>query len=381
MLVQQVGLAGVTVDFEEIPDDLHPLVLTFVRELASALHPLAAVVTQAVSVDLEPERLRQYAAVNDRVFLMLYDQHSRAGDTGPVAGQDWYAQRAQRMLRSVPPGKAILSLGAYGYDWNDASSNAEPEERTFQDVMRAAREHGAAVRFDSASLNPYVTWSDPDSTDHVVWYLDAVTAYNQSSAANAFGAGGVAVWRLGAEDPSLWRVLGRHGLTRAPDSLRVITSGYDVEFDGAGEILRLEARPTTGRRELRVDSRTGLIVDERIPVYPSPWVVGRVGSIPHRVALTFDDGPDGTWTPSILDTLARYHAPATFFVIGQNVEAHLGLTQRIARDGHELGNHTFTHPNLALTAPFVTRLELDATERILEAVLNRRSAFFRPPYF
>ena len=103
--------------------------------------------------------------------------------------------------------------------------------------------------------------------------------------------------------------------------------------------------------------------------------------MPHRVALTFDDGPDGKWTPMILDTLRVYHAPATFFLIGKNVETEIALTRRIARDGHEVGNHTFTHPNLALTSAFVTRLELDATERIIEAVLDRRTSFFRPPYF
>ena len=58
----------------------------------------------------------------------------------------------------------------------------------------------------------YVTWSDPDSTDHVVWYLDGVTAYNQIAAGRRLGVAGHALWRLGAEDPSLWQVLGRGGL-------------------------------------------------------------------------------------------------------------------------------------------------------------------------
>ncbi len=110
-------------------------------------------------------------------------------------------------------------------------------------------------------------------------------------------------------------------------------------------------------------------------------MVRRYGIQQHKVALTFDDGPDGQWTPMILDTLRSRHAPAAFFVIGANVERHIPLMRRILREGHEFGNHTFTHPNLALTPAFVTRLELDATERLLEAVLNRRSLFFRPPYF
>jgi peptidoglycan-N-acetylglucosamine deacetylase len=380
-IVQRYSLAGITVDLEEIPDDLHPLVLQFVRELRTALQPLGASVTQALSPDMSPHWLQQYAEANDRVFLMLYDQHSGRQDAGPVAGQTWYVAQAQRMLASVPAEKAILAIGAYGYDWNDAQPNAQGDERTFQDVMRSARRHHAVVRFDQAALNPYLTWRDPDSTDHVVWFLDGVTAFNQMQAGRTLGTSGVAIWRLGSEDPSLWRVLGRERSIGVADSLAIIATGYDVEFDGTGELLRVEARPTRGQRELRIDSTRSLIVDERVRTYPSPYTVARTGGSAHRVALTFDDGPDATWTPQILDTLHAYGAPATFFVIGQNVESNIGLTRRIAREGHELGNHTFRHPNLALTSRIVTQLELDATARVLEAVLDRRISMFRPPYF
>ena len=380
-IVRQYSLSGVTVDFEEIPEALQPLVLQFLRELKAALAPSGAVVTQAVSPDMSVHWLARYAEVTDRVFLMLYDEHSGRQDAGPVASQAWYMEQAQRLLTVIPAAKAIFAIGAYGYDWNDAQPDAEGEERTFQDVMRAARRHAAVVRFDESSLNPYVTWTDPDSTDHVVWYLDAVTAYNQMKAVNALGTSGVAIWRLGSEDPSLWRVLGRQATVGSADSLRTIGTGYDVEFDGTGELLRVEARPAAGRRALRVAADGLSIIDERVLSYPSPYVVARTGAVPHRVALTFDDGPDAQWTPEILDTLRARHALATFFLIGQNVESNIGLTRRIAREGHEIGNHTFRHPNLALTSRLVTRLELDATARVLEAVLNRRTGFFRPPYF
>ena len=380
-VVRAYGLAGVTVDFEEIPAALHPQVTQFIRELVAALHPLGAVVTQAVSSDIEPAPLRAYAGVVDRLFLMLYDEHSGRDDVGPVASQAWYLERASRLLAVIPREKAILAIGAYGYEWNDAQPNSEGTERTFQDVMRAARSHAATIQFDPVAQNPFVRWTDPDSTDHVIWFLDAVTAYNQMRVSRTLGTAGVALWRLGAEDPSLWRVLGRNGELWNPDSLRTIPSGYDVEFDGSGEILRVESRPTTGRRELSVDRTSGFVTDERVTAYSSPWLIARTGAIPHRVALTFDDGPDVTWTSMILDTLRAYRTPATFFVIGQNVEKNIALTRRIAREGHEVGNHTFRHPNLALTSALVTRLELDATERILEAVLSRRTGFFRPPYF
>jgi cellulose synthase/poly-beta-1,6-N-acetylglucosamine synthase-like glycosyltransferase/peptidoglycan/xylan/chitin deacetylase (PgdA/CDA1 family) len=181
-------------------------------------------------------------------------------------------------------------------------------------------------------------------------------------------------------------VLGAHGLERAATALDSIPSGYDVEFDGEGEILKLAARPTVGLRTLHADSASGLIVDERLARYSTPYVVQRFGGdargdAPKRIALTFDDGPDPRWTPQILDTLRSRGAKGTFFVIGQNVDAHIGLMRRVVSEGNEFGNHTYSHPNLALTSDFVTRLELSANQFLLEAIVGRRSALFRPPYF
>jgi peptidoglycan/xylan/chitin deacetylase (PgdA/CDA1 family) len=203
------------------------------------------------------------------------------------------------------------------------------------------------------------------------------------------GDRGIALWRLGGEDPALWRVLDRRGAAADPAALAELAPGYDVQIEGTGELLRLEHAPTPGERALTVDPRTRLVTDVRTAALPTPYVVRRAGADSgnpargpgRKIALTFDDGPDGTWTAPMLDTLRAYAAPATFFVIGRHVQAHMGLTRRMWADGHEIGNHTFTHPNLASTPRWATRLELEATNRVIEAVLDRRTALFRPPYF
>ncbi len=384
-LVARYRLAGVTLDFENYPASLDPSVAAFADTLRAALRPLGAVVALTVGVDQGPARAARLAASADYVFLMLYDEHWPGGAAGPVASQGWFAEHARRFVAAVPPGKAIVALGAYGYAWNDATREVEP--MTHEEVLEAGRANGALPRWDAASRNPYLTWSDADSTDHVVWFLDAVTGYNQARTAEAAGAAGVGLWRLGGEDPALWRVLGRRGLEGDPRALEVMRPGYDVQFRGEGEILRVAESPRDGRRALAVDARTGLVASSATTALPPPYVVERAGArdaLPgggRLIALTFDDGPDGRWTGPILDTLRARRAPATFFVIGQQVQRHIGLTRRIYREGHELGNHTFTHPDLARTSPLATRLELDATNRVLEAVLDRRTALFRPPYF
>jgi cellulose synthase/poly-beta-1,6-N-acetylglucosamine synthase-like glycosyltransferase/peptidoglycan/xylan/chitin deacetylase (PgdA/CDA1 family) len=109
-------------------------------------------------------------------------------------------------------------------------------------------------------------------------------------------------------------------------------------------------------------------------------VIRQFGAKPHERALTFDDGPDAEWTPQILDILREKHVQATFFIIGGNAEAYPGLVQRELKEGHEVGNHTFTHPNLSDTAGEAVALELNATQRLFQAVTGRSMRLFRPPY-
>jgi peptidoglycan-N-acetylglucosamine deacetylase len=98
------------------------------------------------------------------------------------------------------------------------------------------------------------------------------------------------------------------------------------------------------------------------------------------VALTFDDGPDPEWTPGVLDALQAAHAPATFFLIGGNALAHPDLVRRIVAEGHDIGSHSFTHPNIAELPDSLAKVELNASERALEAITGVRPLLFRPPY-
>jgi cellulose synthase/poly-beta-1,6-N-acetylglucosamine synthase-like glycosyltransferase/peptidoglycan/xylan/chitin deacetylase (PgdA/CDA1 family) len=110
-------------------------------------------------------------------------------------------------------------------------------------------------------------------------------------------------------------------------------------------------------------------------------VIQRSGDRPGLLALTFDDGPDPKWTPAILDILKREQVPATFFIIGKNGQSYPDLVRRIVNEGHELGNHTFTHPNLGEIPVGLTELELNATQRLIESEVGRSTILFRPPYF
>ncbi len=98
------------------------------------------------------------------------------------------------------------------------------------------------------------------------------------------------------------------------------------------------------------------------------------------IAMTFDDGPHGALTPKLLDLLAARHIKVTFFVLGECVEQHPEVLQRAAREGHEIGNHSWSHPQLNKMSDEAVRSQLRRTDDAIKAVTGKRPTLFRPPY-
>jgi len=102
--------------------------------------------------------------------------------------------------------------------------------------------------------------------------------------------------------------------------------------------------------------------------------------LPVDLALTFDDGPNPAWTPKLLDTLASREVRASFFLLGSFAEAQPQLVERIAAAGHLIGNHSWSHPDLALRSTDRIHEELKRTQETLEQITGRRIKYFRPPF-
>jgi peptidoglycan-N-acetylglucosamine deacetylase len=118
-------------------------------------------------------------------------------------------------------------------------------------------------------------------------------------------------------------------------------------------------------------------------LWPESQIFGSTLVSPERsgeLALTFDDGPNPAWTPQLLEVLAKHRVKATFFLVGKYAEAEPYLTRHIAESGHVIGNHSWSHPNLALTSPNRVREELLRTKHLLEEITGAAVQFFRPPY-
>ena len=227
------------------------------------------------------------------------------------------------------------------------------------------------------------------TTEHVrhqVWFLDAVTMLNEMRAARALGIETFALWRLGSEDNSVWNIWDRPLHADPVKDLAQVEPGFDVDTEGEGDILHITRKPQTGQRTVTMDDDDSIpmeyrsVTTETFTQYPLSYTVEQTGYQPKEVALSFDDGPDPTWTPRILKILKANHVVGTFFMIGEEAQNNIGVMQQVYREGHEIGNHTWLHPDISEISDENVDLELNLTERLFASELGVQPLYFRPPY-
>lgn len=390
---------GLSLDFESLPDDAVPAYTAFIKELHADLQPrnLSLYVTTAAGAD--DKLLKILAANSNGVVLMNYDEHEAESNPGPVASQEWFLANLTRVLKAVPKEKLICALGNYGYDWTlsippqtrRGSKHRKPQVVDTEDVSvseawQRASDADADLDLDYNSLNPHFEYIDEDNNQrHVVWFLDGVTLLNEMRAARQLGLQTFALWRLGTEDSSLWNVWDKPSNPASLDALGPVAPGHGLDIEGEGDIMRVTGLPREGKRTVEVDTdepdpRKKLIIDEHMDVYPQNYTVSYYGYRPNQVALSFDDGPDPKWTPRILDVLHKKNVKGTFLVIGEEGLENVGIMKREIREGDEIGNHTYTHPDISNISMRQLDLEVKLTERLFASKLGVQPLYFRPPY-
>ncbi|MCJ2184626.1 glycosyltransferase [Novosphingobium sp. 1949] len=366
--------AGLVMDFEALPPRAMGPYLTFLSELRAAL-PKGALIAVTAPAEDPHWPFEALSRACDKVIFMAYDQHWQGGEPGPIAAQDWFVREVQTAARRIPASKLVVALGSYAYDWHGSQTDA----LSLDEAFLAANDSEAPIAFDPGSGNAGFAY-DEAGTHHTIWMLDAASTWNELAALDRLNLSSVALWKLGSEDPGVWSDFAAWRTGHRPNLARLTATG-SADVEGEGEILRITDTPQDGARTVRF-SPAGVIESEHYSALPTPYVVQRAGgSDPRRIALTFDDGPDPDWTPRILSILEGAHVPGTFFVIGENALAEPGLLEREVADGDEIGNHTYTHPNMANTAANQAKLELNTTQRLVEAYTGRRMTLFRAPYF
>ncbi|HLI77290.1 MAG TPA: glycosyltransferase, partial [Acidobacteriaceae bacterium] len=403
---------GIILSFQEVPFAALPGYGALVQALSDDFHAHNLKLYMTVPVGASGYDFAFLSAHTDGLVLMNFGEHQDQTVSGPVASQNWFEDNLKAVMKIVPREKIICAVGNYGYDWTlplpatppspgkghraAPPTKAKPETVddalsvsmiSTQDAWQRASDSEAKIELEDSSLNAHFAYDDEDEkTRHQVWFLDAVTALNQMRVARALGLQTFALWRLGFEDASIWRIWDNPLAGNVVQQLASVAPGQDVDTEGDGDILRVTGLPQYGHRTAELDDDNTIpaqylsVVNETMDSYPLPYTVSQYGYHPKQVAISFDDGPDPQWTPKILDILKQYNVKGTFFMIGEVAQDNVGVMQRVYREGHEIGNHTFTHPDISDISERSVDLQLNATERLFAAKLGVQPVYFRPPY-
>ncbi len=382
-VLRNAKASGVVVDWEQLDPAYKNDIAMFIDKFADALHDdekeLWLCVQPGQELDfIDFEKLSDNV---DRFVAMLFDETSDIDPPAPLASRPWFEGWLHVLLEDADPKQWIIALGSYGYDWTIGGKKAELI--SFPEAMsRANNAEVESVGVAAPGYNPYFYFEEGEK-EHGVWFLDAITFLNQLREVRQQKAGGFALFRLGTEDSAIW-----DGLNAAPDSkidnqtrqlLEVVKSTDTIADVGDGEIVTVDESRSDGMRNLTFDSEGYLTAKYvKFPQFPTLYHQGAGGE--HQIAITFDDGPDPRWTPKILDILKAANVKAVFFLVGTNAERYPKLVRRIVNEGHEMGNHTYYHPDLSDCGPEHVRLELNATQLLLETITGRSTTLFRPPY-
>ncbi|HMH23407.1 MAG TPA: glycosyltransferase [Puia sp.] len=387
-ILQRNNFIGVNVDFEELQEKKNETLVKFQKEIYERLHAKNFLVTQDVSPFNEDYNFKELAKYNDYIFLMAYDQYSDNTGPGPISHQKWIEGAVDEAVKNIPIQKLILSLAAYGYDWK-LGKEVSARTVSYQQALFTAKDNESTIDFDNDSYNLHFTYEDDENTKHQVQFTDAATIFNALRFATEYGLAGTAVWRLGDEDPRLWDFydldMRKNALSdfnfSAFSKVDAMTNADFVDYEGTGEVLDIIATPTNGRISPEVNTGEMLISEETYDSLPSKFVARKYGTTDSmKLVLTFDDGPDPRYTPKILDILSKYHVPATFFLVGINAENNIPIVKREFKEGHEIGNHTFTHPNIAKVSQRRAILEMESTRLLIECITGHSTIMFRAPY-
>jgi spore germination protein YaaH len=255
--IEAAKAGGVVVDWEELDPGHKKEITNLLIKMADALHAVDKELWVMVQMGdefnvLDLDRLAEHA---DHYIAVLHDETSDNDPPGPIASQDWFDGWLHVLAGYGEPDLWIGAIGAYGYDWTDGGKRAETI--SFADAMSRASYSGLD-RVDSRAplYNPIYSFQEPQK-NHTVCFLDAVTFLNQLRGIRAADLGGIAIERLGQEDPQIWDVLALKDTEHVPPGeikkLDHMDTSDTITNVGQGEIVTVDDPRDDGEPKVTLD--------------------------------------------------------------------------------------------------------------------------------
>ncbi|TAK30017.1 MAG: peptidoglycan hydrolase [Chloroflexota bacterium] len=222
-LVVNRGYDGIHIDFEALNGADRPFLTRFMAELAERLRPRGKLVTMALGA--KPREMTSgwagaydYAGLApylDYAVIMAYDYSTGTGRPGSTSPIEWVLQVADYAASQIPPNKLLLGLALWAYDWNAMTTTDPAESMSYTDAAALLAQTGATGGYSDIDQSAWLQYTR-DGAPRIVWYESRRSVESKMNAALRRGLAGVAIWRLGHEDPEIWPVFKAHAAVGGP---------------------------------------------------------------------------------------------------------------------------------------------------------------------
>jgi cellulose synthase/poly-beta-1,6-N-acetylglucosamine synthase-like glycosyltransferase/peptidoglycan/xylan/chitin deacetylase (PgdA/CDA1 family) len=380
-VVRDEPVQGLCFDLTGLPDNSNLGVAKLLQELATefkAQNLRSCVVSGAGQIFW---KLRGITDPVDQVILRAFQEPWVGSAAAPLAGNAWFEETVKAAIDQIGTEKLVLVLGTFSVDW--VSGRPMPQKIGFSEAMTRVSMAEAQVSLDSEALNSFSSFVDEKGQRHHIWMLDAVSLNNQLRVLDRLGVSNVALSDLGFEDPGAWAVLDPmlRSAAEMADRLRAVPVDDYIHYQGDGAFLRYISQTVPGRRTVSFAPGTSMISGQVYQQIPAAATIQRYGlAKPNQIVLTFDDGPHPVYTRDILDVLKAEGVPATFFLVGNNALRAQDLVKRIVDEGHEIGSHTFMHPNMGQISQYRSVVEVNSVQKLINGITGRAMLLYREPF-
>ena len=208
--LKKYNLDGINIDFESVPAGDRDNLTAFMQELSARLKPQGYIVTIDVfakhNEETDISMAYDYAAlarVADRIILMTYDYHGSWSGPGAVADIPSVERDLKYALTLIPKNKLYLGVAGYGYDW----SSKGVESLEFGAIQNLVSRFGSKVEWDDSAKAPHFSYTGPDGVTHQVWFENKQSLQYKLNLVNKYDIAGIALWKLGEEDPGSWPLI------------------------------------------------------------------------------------------------------------------------------------------------------------------------------
>lgn len=208
-VINNHNLDGINIDLENLTYNDRTALVELARQLKNKLSPLGKTVSIAVGAIDKPTTsgwksaydLQALSKVVDYMIIMAYDQHWETSGPGPVAGLDWVKKQLDYMTTQAPKEKLVLGIPFYGRAWTNGQNGSGI---LYNNVIKAAQDNNAVVQWHEQYQSPFVKYTKADGNVKEIWFENARSLQEKVRLVNSYGLKGVAAWRLGQEDTTIW---------------------------------------------------------------------------------------------------------------------------------------------------------------------------------